>query len=42
MRERNMASSRGSSKSNSFEINEFPNQSLKKINPAFDKISLFF
>ena len=37
-----MTSSRGSFKANSFEINEFPNQPLKKINAAFVKISLLF
>ena len=37
-----MTSSRGSFKANSFEMNEFPNQPLKEINSAFDKISLLF
>ena len=38
----NMTLSRGYFKANSFEMNEFPNQLLKKINPDFDKISLLF
>ena len=38
----NMTSSRGSFKSNSFEINIFPYLPLKRINSAFDKIGLFF
>ena len=37
-----MASSRGSFQANSFEMNQLPNQPLKKINRAFDKISLLF
>ena len=40
--EYNMTLSRGYFKANSFEMNEFPNQLLKKINPAFDNISLLF
>ena len=38
----NMASSRGTFKTNSLEMNQLPNQALKKINRAFDKISLLF
>ena len=40
--EYNMTLPRGYFKANSFEMNEFPNQLLKKINPAFDNISLLF
>ena len=36
----NMTSCRNSLKVNSFEMIQFPNQPLKKINCAFDKISL--
>ena len=36
----NMTSSRASFKGNSFEMNQFPYQPLKRINSAFDKISL--
>ena len=36
----NMISCRNSFKVNSFKIIQFPNQPLKKINCAFDKISL--
>ena len=36
----NMTSYRNSFKVNSFEMIQFPNQPLKKINCAFDKISL--
>ena len=36
----NMTSSRGSFKTNSFEMNEFPYQPLKKISNDFDQISL--
>ena len=35
-----MTSYRNSFKVNSFEMIQFPNQPLKKINYAFDKISL--
>ena len=38
----NMTSSRASFKGNSFEMNQFPYQSLKRINSAFNKISLLF
>ena len=38
----NMTSSISSFKANSLEINEFPNQPLKKIKRAFNKISLLF
>ena len=38
----NMTSSKGSFKANSFEMNEFPHQPLKKISNDFDRISLFF
>ena len=37
-----MTSCRGSFKVNSFEMNEFPNQPLKKISNDFDKTSLLF
>ena len=37
-----MASCRGSFKANSFEMNVFPNQTLKKISNDFHKISLLF
>ena len=37
-----MTSCRGSFNANSFEINEFPNQPLKKISNDFDKVSLHF
>ena len=38
----NMTLSRASIKGNSFEMNQFPYQPLKKINSAFGKISLLF
>ena len=37
-----MASSIGSFNANSFEMNHFPNQQLKRTNRAFDKVSLLF
>ena len=37
-----MTSSRGSFKANSFEMDEFPKQTLKKFYNNFDKISLLF
>ena len=37
-----MTSYRGSFKANSLKMNEFPNQTLKKISNDFDKISLLF
>ena len=40
--ERNMTLSRGSLKANSFEMNEFSNQPLNKINNNFHEISLLF
>ena len=37
-----MTSSRGSFKANFFEMTQIPNQPVKIINRAFDKISLLF
>ena len=39
---RNMVSYRGSFKTNSFEMNEFPYKPLEKISNDFDQISLLF
>ena len=38
----NMTSSRGSFKTNSLEMIQFPHQTLKRFNRALDKISLIF